>query len=195
MGRIAYRPAAVLWLVMAASAAALQPGGPLTPGEGARLEQRLAAIVERGRRGSDVRNAVVLPEREVNAYLEFRAQLPPGVTQVRVALAGGGRVAARARIDLQAAVDSVPGALRRMRGTLPVAITARLEATNGIGRIAIESMTVAGLSLPAAAIIQLVDAYARQAVGPEGFDLSQPFALPHGIRRISVDVGEVVVVQ
>ena len=195
MSRTAYRPAGLLWLVMAASAAALQPGGPPTPAEGVRLEQRLAAIVERGPRNSDSREAVVLPEREVNAYLEFRAQLPRGVTQPRVAFAGGGRIVARAQVDLQAAVESVPGALRRLQGLLPVAITARFDATDGLGRVTIESMTVAGISVPGAVVGQLLDAFATRVPGAAWLDFDEPFRLPHRIRHISVDIGEMVVVQ
>ena len=195
MTRIAYPPVVAVWLITTASAVALQPGGALTPAEGARLEQRLAAIVERGRHRSDTRDLVQLPEREVNAYLEFHAELPPGLMQPRVTLEAGGRIAARARVDLRAVVDSVPGALRRMRGTLPVSITARLEATDGIGRITIESMTVAGLSLPPAAVGQLLDAFVARVRGSEWLDFDEPFMLPHRIRHIAVDAGEMVIVQ
>ena len=195
MTRIAYPLAVAVWLITTASAGALRPGGALTPAEGARLEQRLAAIVERGRNPSDTRDAVLLPEREVNAYLEFQAQLPPGLMQPRVTLEGGGRIAAGARVDLQAAVDSVPGALRRMRDTLPVAITARLEATDGIGRITIESMTVVGLLLPPAVVGQLLDAFVARVRGSEWLDFYEPFMLPHRIRQIAVDAGEMVIVQ
>lgn len=195
MTRITFRPTALLWLIMTASAAALQPGAALTPADGARLEQRLAAIVERSRQNSDTRKAVVLPERELNAFLEFRAQLPPGVTQTRVMLEGGGRIAASARLDLQAAVESLPGVLRRVRGSVPVAITARLEASHGIGRITIESMTVAGLSLPTGVVGQLLEALASWVQGAEWLDFDAPFRLPHRIRNISVDIGEMVIVQ
>lgn len=195
MMRIAYRPAAVFWLLMTVSAGALQTGEPLAPAEGAHLERRLAAIVAAGRPGAAGGNTAVLPEREVNAYLEFRAQLPPGVVRPRVRLEGDGLIAVRARVDLQAAVDIVPGALRRMRGTLPVAINARLEAAHGTGRIMIESMTVAGLSLPPAVVGQLLGAFAPRARGVEWLEFDAPFELPHRIRHISVDVGEMVIVQ
>ena len=143
----------------------------------------------------------MLPEREINAYLRFQAasQLPPGVTEPHITLAPGGRVAARARIDLDAVAAgrerSLLDPLGYLRGNLPVAATGTLEARGGIGRIRVESVTVADLPVPAIVVDLLVRFYSRNEIFPLGFDLAEPFELPFRIREIDVAAGEAVVVQ
>lgn len=181
--------------------AAAQGGGQPTAEDGQRLAARLARIIDRGSRDSDRRQTVVLPEREVNAYLRFQAasQLPPGVTEPRIAMTGGGRVVAHARIDLDAVAAgrerSALDPLRYLRGNLPVAASGILEARDGSGRIQVESVTVAGLPVPALVLDLLVRFHSRSAAYPRGFDLAAPFELPYRIREIRVAAGEAIVVQ
>lgn len=178
-----------------------QRGGQPTPEDGQRLAARLARIIDRGSRDSDRRQTVVLPEREVNAYLRFQAasQLPPGVTEPHITMTGGGRVEAYARIDLDAvAAGRERGALdplSYLRGNLPVAARGVLEARDGIGRIEVESVRIADLPVPALLLDLLVRFHTRNEAFPLGFDLADPFELPYRIREIRVAAGEAVVVQ
>ena len=195
------RPAVVLLLAASLLPAAAQQDGPPTVEDGRRLAARLARIVDRGSRDAGGRQTVVLPEREINAYLRFQAasQLPPGVTEPHITLAPGGRVAARARIDLDAVAAgrerSLLDPLGYLRGNLPVAATGTLEARGGIGRIRVESVTVADLPVPAIVVDLLVRFHSRNEIFPLGFDLAEPFELPFRIREIDVAAGEAVVVQ
>lgn len=181
--------------------AAAQRGGQPTAEDGQRLAAKLARIIDRGSRSSEGRRRVVLLEREVNAYLRFQAasQLPPGVAEPRITLARGGRVVARARIDLDAVAAgrerSVLDPLSYLRGNLPVTASGILEVRDGIGRIQVESVTVAGLPVPALVLDLLVRFHSRSAAYPLGFDLADPFELPYRIREIDVAAGQAVIVQ
>ena len=159
-------------------------------------------FIDRGSRSSsEGRRRVVLLEREVNAYLRFQAasQLPPGVAEPHITLARGGRVVARARIDLDAVAAgrerSVLDPLSYLRGNLPVTASGILEVRDGIGRIQVESVTVAGLPVPALVLDLLVRFHSRSAAYPLGFDLADPFELPYRIREIDVAAGQAVIVQ
>ncbi len=191
----------MLLLVAGLAPAAAQRGGPPTAEDGQRLAARLAHIIDRGSRDSDRRQTVVLPEREVNAYLRFQAasQLPPGVTEPHITMTGGGRVEARARIDLDAVAAGrergVLDPLSYLRGNLPVAASGILEARGGSGRIEVESVRIADLPVPALLLDLLVRFHTRSEAFPLGFDLAEPFELPYRIREIRVAAGEAIVVQ
>ncbi len=195
------RPAVMLLLVAGLLPAAAQRDAPPTAEDGWRLAAKLARIIDRGSRDADRRQTVVLLEREVNAYLRFQAvsQLPAGVTEPRITMTRDGRVAARARIDLDAVAAgrerSALDPLSYLRGSLPVAASGVLEAHGGIGRIQIESVTVADLPVPAFVLDVLVRFHSRSEAYPLGFDLADPFELPYRIREIHVAAGEAVVVQ
>ena len=195
------RPAVMLLLVAGLLPAAAQRGGPPTAEDGQRLAGKLARIIDRGSRDLDRRHTIVLLEREVNAYLRFQAasQLPPGVTEPHITLARGGRVVARARIDLDAVAAgrerSVLEPLSYLRGNLPVAASGILEARGGIGRIQVESVRVADLPVPALVLDLLVRFHSRSEDYPLGFDLADTFELPYRIREIDVAAGEAVIVQ
>ena len=190
-----------LLLVAGLVPAAPQDDGQPTAEDGQRLAARLARIIDRGSRDSDRPQTIVLPEREVNAYLRFQAvsELPPGVTEPHVTLADGGRVVARARIDLDAVAAArergVLDPLRYLRGNLPVAASGTLETRDGNGRIEVESVTVADLPVPAVVLDLLVRFHTRSAAFLFGFDLTDPFELPYRIREIRVAAGKAVVVQ
>ena len=191
----------MLLLVAGLAPVAAQPTGAPTVEDGQRLAARLARIIDRGSRDSDRRQTVVLPEREVNAYLRFQAaaQLPPGVTEPHITLTGGGRVEARARIDLDAVAAGrergVLDPLSYLRGDLPVTASGVLEARGGSGRIEVESVRIADLPVPVLLLDLLVRFHTRSETFPLGFDLAEPFELPYRIREIRVAAGEAVVVQ
>lgn len=191
----------MLLLVAGLAPAAAQPTGAPTVEDGQRLAARLARIIDRGSRDSDRRQTVVLPEREVNAYLRFQAasQLPPGVTEPHITMTGACRVEARARIDLDAVAAGrergVLDPLRYLRGNLPVTASGVLEARRGSGRIEVESVRIADLPVPVLLLDLLVRFHTRSEAFPLGFDLAEAFELPYRIREIRVAVGEAVVVQ
>ena len=151
--------------------------------------------------GSVEPQTVILPEREVNAYLRFQAksQLPRGIDQPHIAIEGQGRLSARAIVDLGAVgrdrQSGLLDPLRYLSGDLRVAASGVLRTADGIGQFEIESVTVGQVPVPTAVLDELVRYYSRSETHPRGFDLAEPFELPYNIREVLVGVGEAVVVQ
>ncbi|MBI4263626.1 MAG: hypothetical protein HY657_04570 [Acidobacteria bacterium] len=143
-----------------------------------------------------------LTEDEVNSWFAYTAAplLPPGVTQPRVAIVGGGRLAGEAVVDLEAVAKrrSSGGSLdpwSLIGGRVPVSVTGTLQARDGVGRFNIESATISGVPVPAALVQEILSYYSRTPERPQGVRLDSPFALPANIRQIEVGRGQAVVVQ
>ena len=197
------RSLAVALAPLAALAAAGQPdtSGPLTAEDGQRLERKISRIYERdATSGLEVQRLVVF-EREINAYLRFQgaSQLPVGVTLPRLSILGQGRVSAAVTIDFDVVRESRQrGALDLLNylgGKVPVMATGVVQAAGGVGQVTVEAVEIAGVSVPPAALHQLVLFFTRGESYPEGFDLAAPFELPYSIRAVSVEIGRAVVVQ
>jgi hypothetical protein len=139
--------------------------------------------------------------REINAYLEIEGPmfLPPGIANPSVSIGDGGRVTARAIVDL----DAVRLARKRglldplafVTGSLEVVTTGRVMGSDGTGIGHLESATVAGVPVPKSVAQELLRFYTRTPERPQGFALDTPFELPAGIRSVSVDAARVTVVQ
>jgi hypothetical protein len=140
-------------------------------------------------------------DREVNAYLELDGPmfLPPGIASPRVSLGDGGRVTARAIVDLDAVRLARPRGLLDplafVRGSLEVVATGSIRANDGTGIGHFESATVAGVPVPQRVAQELLRFYTRTPERPEGFGLDTPFELPAGIRSVTVEAGRATVVQ
>jgi len=178
-----------------------QADNPVREEDGRLLEAKLARIVANGRTARTEAARIVVYDREVNAYLRFQGAplLPVGVMNPAVAFEDHGRVSAQAEVDLEAVSAAEPrGAfdpLRYVRGVVPVVAAGVIDARGGQGRIEIESATVAGLPVPLSVLRELVSYYSRSEVDPDGFDLADPFPLPHGVVEVTIERGRAVVVQ
>jgi hypothetical protein len=140
-------------------------------------------------------------EREINAYLEFVGPdiLPAGIAEPRVQLGDGNRIRARAVVDLDAVgrsrERSVFDPLSYLAGSVEVVATGRFETRDGSGLIRYESATVGGVSVPQTVAQELLRFYTRTPERPRGFAFDEPFALPEGMRGVSVERGAVTVTQ
>ena len=141
-------------------------------------------------------------EGELNSWFAFRAQplLPPGVSDPRVTIVGGGKVAGQAVVDLTAmankrATGSMLDPWRLIGGRLPVNVLGTLQTHDGVGRFELESADVGGVPLPKALLQEMVSLYSRSEKTPQGVRLDDPFALPANIQQIEVGQGRAVVVQ
>ena len=175
--------------------------GSLSVEDGRRFADKLTLIMEHDDSGSNNQQTVLLPENEVNAYLQFQVVplLPPSVTQPRVAMMDDGRVLASATIDLDA-VDTgqdrgLMDPLRYLSGRVQVTVSGVLQTADGVGVIKIESATLSGVTVPAAVLDELVRVYSRNRVNPQGFKLAEPFELPYHIREVLISIGKAVVMQ
>ena len=168
---------------------------------GSRLASKLAAIVQNGLTEADEPRLTTLTEQEINAYLQFqgRAEMPAGVTDAHLAIEGNGRVAGRAEVDLDQVREQSSGEwldpLSYLSGSLLILGSGVLYTGDGVGRIEIDTVTVAGVSVPRWVLHEVVRHYSRTAEDPDGVDLDDSFELPSRIREIQVGQGEAVIVQ
>jgi hypothetical protein len=140
-------------------------------------------------------------EREINAYLVFVGPeiLPPGIAEPRIQLGDASRIRARAVVDLDAVrrsrERSLFDPLGYLTGAVEVVATGRLETRDGNGLIRYESATVGGVAVPQTVAQELLRFYTRTPERPRGFAFDEPFALPEGLRAVSVERGAVTLTQ
>jgi hypothetical protein len=168
------------------------------------LEKKLGQILARGETkplpaAKPLRTPI--SEREVNSYFKFqgRDHLPVGVLDPNVFIVDGTRLEARAMVDLTAVRKANertwPILLSWVSGTLELRASARVRAANGMGQLEIESTTLGGVPIPKTLLQMVVSHYSATPESPGGFNLDQPFALPHQIRQVELARGTAVIVQ
>lgn len=158
-----------------------------------RIERRLRS----GRPASD--ETVIVSQRQLNSYvnLSLGRSLPRGVTGLELAIHKD-RLGARALLDLDRVKQQLPdgaisGVLAYLTGTVPVELVGRMWSTNGTGQVQIEQATVAGVSVPASLIAQVVSLSTRSRAQPGGIDVLAPFRLPWTARQIRLEPGRALV--
>jgi hypothetical protein len=195
-------PALCVCLALAA-AAATRAGTPAAQSQtdAERLHRKIQLINENGLSHRPASRRTTVSERELNAYLAHHARpdIPAGIVSPEILIVGGGRLSARAIVDLDVVrqQESERGWLdpiAYLSGRLPIRATGVLHTRDGTGRFVLESAEVAGVTIPTTLLQELVSHYSRKA-GHDGLDLEAPFELPSAIREIRVEKGQAVVVQ
>jgi hypothetical protein len=163
---------------------------------------RVAAAAEAPPRPANAPpRATTFTEREINAYLVLEGPelLPPGVAMPRVQLGDAGRVRARAVIDLDAVRRSRERSpfdpLAYLTGAVEVVAVGKVEGSGGEGVIRYESATVGGVGVPKTVAQELLRFYTTTPERPRGFAFDEPFALPAGLRAVTVERGAATVTQ
>jgi hypothetical protein len=186
------------------AAVALSASQELTKPEADSMDRKLTAIAERGiktapKNAQPIRTSFT--EREANAYLKFFGPevMPVGVLNPRVVIAQGGKLQARAVVDLDAVRKSRPRSMldpmNLLFGTLEVFAAGTLQAANGRGTFQLESATLGAMPIPKALLQELVAYYTKSPEMPDGFNLDKPFDLPANIRQVEIQRGAATVVQ
>lgn len=140
-------------------------------------------------------------DREMNAYLQIEGPsfLPKGITDPHVSTGEGGRITARAMIDLDAVRLSRPRGpfdpLGFVTGSVEVVATGFIVASNGSGTVSFESATIAGIPVPKRVAEELLGFYTRTPERPRGFSLDDTFDLPAQVRSVAITAGRVTVTQ
>lgn len=141
-------------------------------------------------------------EGELNSWLAFDGseRLPVGVTDPGVTLLGDGRAQGRAVVDLELmGKKRGSGGLldpwSYLGGRVPVVATGVVRTDAGVGRFALESAQVSGITVPKWLLQEMVSFYAKSPSRPRGISLDDPFALPVGIENLEVRQGQAVVIQ
>ena len=170
--------------------------------DAALLKQKVATINAHAERATRQARRTTVTENEVNSYLVFEAreQLPTGVVDPAISILGGGRVMARAVVDLDAVrrqknPTSLLDPMNYLMGRLPVSATGVLKTSQGVGHIEFESAAISRLPIPKFLLQEIVSYYSRTDQKPAGINLDDPFALPARIREIQVERGQAIIVQ
>lgn len=152
------------------------------------------------RKGNAARTTEVT-DIEVNSYLRFLAgtQVPVGIVEPMLHAAGNGRVTGRAVVDLDVVRTQQKRAwtdpLGYLTGRLPVTASGTVTTKDGIGRFALESAEISGVTIPKSLLQELVSYYSRTAETPAGINIDEPFQLPAAIREIRIGLGTAAIVQ
>ncbi len=173
--------------------------------DAASMQRKLLAIAARSEQKASQRPTplrTTITDREVNAYFKVNATevVPAGIIDPQLSIDEGGRVRAKALVDLQAAVKP------RQRswldplawvppGQIEVTAAGVLQTVEGKGRLAIESATVGGVPVGTSVLQELVAYYSRTPEHPAGVNLDEPFELPANIRAVETRRGTAIVVQ
>jgi hypothetical protein len=174
----------------------------LTQKEADSMGNKLLAVLERGtqqhpRTGKPLRTSFT--ERELNAYLKYYGETPPGLVNPRIMIVEAGRLEARAVVDLDAIRKSKERGwldpLGYVTGSMEVRAIGMLKTANGRGTLELLSATLGGVPLPKTLLQELVAHYTRTPEMPAGFNLDQPFDLPHNIRQVEIQRGAATIVQ
>ncbi len=191
-------------LVAAGSALVGQGGPPPARRDAERCQEKFDRIARFGLEPAPARGPrrrTILSERELNAYSRFvlQPQLPAGVLDPTVVLAGGGRFAVRVVFDLDVVRRARPrdlsDPLRYLGGRVAVSLTAVLRTSAGRGVLELVSATAGGVPLPTFVVQELMGYATRSPDNPEGFRVDEPFVLPANIREILVGSGQATVIQ
>jgi hypothetical protein len=191
-------PAVVTTLILTA---ALSAGQDPAKADAQRMERKLAAIVERGeqeraQKPSPLRTAFT--DREVNAYFRINgpAFLPAGVGSPELTIDDGGKVNARAVVDLQKALKpSLFNPLSWFGGQTEITASGVVRTADGMGQLTLERATLAGVAIPKSLLQQVVSFYTKTPESPDGFNLDKPFTLPAKIHTVETARGHATVVQ
>lgn len=163
--------------------------------------EKIRAAVEHPRAPNAPPVRTAFTDREMNAYLavEGPSFLPAGIEDPRFTAGAGGRVTARAIVDLNTVRLAQPGGflnpLALLSGSVEVVATGTISADKGQGTAHFESGTIGGIPVPRAIVEQLLRFYTRTQERPQGFGLDSAFELPAGIRSVAVDAGRVTITQ
>ena len=166
------------------------------------LRKKVTTIVEFGTVSARQQRRTMLTENEVNAYLTFEAmdQIPAGVVEPAIAIAGGGRVSARAVVDLDAvrkqkSQRSLLDPMNYVSGRVPVTAIGMVKAIGGVGRVEFESAAIGSIPVPKLILQEIVSYYSRSPERPAGIGLDDSYALPARIREIQFEPGRAIIVQ
>jgi hypothetical protein len=169
--------------------AADEPLRAAADGMNAKIE-RLREAAERPPTARSSAAETSFSEGEINAYLQVYGPtfLPPGIARPQVAIAEGGRVRARAIVDLDAVRVARPRGLLDplafATGALEVIAAGFVEGRDGVGTVRLESATVGGIAVPRTVAEELLRFYTRTPERPGGFELDKPFPLPGTLRGV-----------
>jgi hypothetical protein len=176
----------------------------LTKQDADQFSAKMNRIVEYGKqkpRAGAAARSTQLSDNELNAYFRHNAkdQIPVGIVEPTINALGDGRLAGRALVDLDAVRKQKQRGwldpLGYLSGKLPLTASGTLTTKDGVGRFALESAELSGVSVPKTLIQELLSYYSKSPENPSGINMDDPFELPANIREIRVGKAQATVVQ
>lgn len=178
--------------------ASSQPGSEISPAAAQSLASKIAVLSNAKTSASDNTGPVQITDMEANSYLRFRGHefLPPAVQNPEVHITPD-RISGAADVDFDqleevgAQTDDWGVRILAMvfKGKQRVLAAAKLETSDGKGKLTIENLTVGTTSIPAGFVNFLVQSYLQRK---HGIDLSKPFNLPRQVSYIEMGSGHAV---
>jgi hypothetical protein len=180
----------LLFLEVGWALSSRQPDSSLADG----LAKKLQLLRERAERNDAQPMEFEVSEEEANAYLVDRVvdQLPEGVVDPWVKFSEG-PLTAGAVLDFTVLQDRMPqsSVTNLLSGRVPVELIARVQAEDGVGKLLLDSVTLAGFPIPQSLLQEIVTAYTKSSSRPDGIRLDESFPLPLGIEHARVEKGRV----
>jgi hypothetical protein len=168
------------------------------PSQADSLDKKIQDIRRRHEDGADQTKKFLVSEEEANAYLAYRLveHLPEQVTAPWVRF-GDGSVNGGAMLDLSLFGGrlSESAMTRYLTGQVPLEVEARAQANNGLGKVELQSVTLAGIPIPQTLIQELLTDHSKSPSRPNGVQLDDPFPLPYGIVSARFRAGKLVLRQ
>ena len=190
----------VLALLAAGQAVAAPAARPAPPRPGLSWEEadalavKLDALDKRQKDGKTARaETVTVSEGELNSYVNLKAKIPDGVSDIEVHL-DRDRAAATALVDLDRVQGKPPSStwspFNLLAGRVAVAVRGKLMAKDeGFAAVEIEEVHLGAMPVPSSALEQLVMAATRNKDNPQGVDILSPFRLPYTMKRVRLQPG------
>jgi hypothetical protein len=158
----------------------------------AKIEQIESDRAPRGAR-------VVFSATELNAYVEHQVPtVTQGVRQPRLELVGQGVARGSALVDfakLRTSEGHPPGWLlsKLLEGEHPVSVTGLIRSSGGQAIVDVQQVEISGVSISGSALDFLIQHFVLPLYPDAVVD--RPFALAHGVDRVQVEAGRVIVVM
>jgi hypothetical protein len=166
------------------------------------VQEKLDTVIANGAQSPVPSKTTTFSESELNTALRvnLKEKLPKGIGEPQVRLLGDSRIAARAIVDVdefkrKRTKPSGGGPLNFFSGKIPILLRGEIIALDGQGVFKLQSAEANGIPLPRSLVLDLLATYTRSRNNPAGFNPEKPFDLPASIREVTVNAGEVIVVQ
>ena len=170
--------------------------------QGDRLERKIEEIAKNGSTEPVRPKKILMPEVEVNSYINFnvKEKIPRGLANPQISGLGNGNLAGRIFVDLdefkrQRGSGGIMDPLNYISGQVPLTARGVLRAAGGKGQFQLISAEIHRIPIPKALVQELVTFFSRTQENPRGINIDEPFNLPAKIREVIVNQGEAIVVQ
>lgn len=196
-------PRGVLTIIWVLSAAvSVTSALDISKEQGDRLERKIEEIAKNGSTEPVRPKKILMPEVEVNSYINFnvKEKIPRGLANPQISGLGNGNLAGRIFVDLdefkrQRGSGGIMDPLNYISGQVPLTARGVLRAAGGKGQFQLISAEIHRIPIPKALVQELVTFFSRTQENPRGINIDEPFNLPAKIREVIVNQGEAIVVQ